>query len=74
MPPGPRVGISAQKADVTECMVIGCVRRALYRNAQSSRAGKRLRGYCRQHKDLALERHSEQTMAKNEDWIIKREL
>lgn len=42
-----------RRADPAVCMVVGCEKKALYRNAQSVAAIKTQRGYCRDHKALA---------------------
>jgi hypothetical protein len=46
--PQPR-GISKHKADPALCMVTECPRKALYRANKKSK-----RGYCSEHKDLAV--------------------
>jgi hypothetical protein len=40
--------------DPAVCMVVGCERAALYRNAESNRVRGTQRGYCRGHKELAV--------------------
>ena len=51
--------------DPAICMVRGCSRKAIYRNASTSRLRKYLgstgiqRGYCSQHRDLARESPNE---------------
>lgn len=40
------------------CMIVGCGRLAIYRNASSARSNGTKRGYCFKHKDLALSKDS----------------
>jgi hypothetical protein len=42
------------KAPVATCMVVGCERRAIYRNAESARSKGTQRGYCSIHRALAV--------------------
>jgi hypothetical protein len=43
-----------RNGDQSVCMVVGCERAALYRNAESSKTKGTQRGYCRGHKQLAV--------------------
>ena len=40
--------------DPAICMVVGCGRKALYRNAGSARTGNTQRGYCSAHRAMAV--------------------
>lgn len=48
-----RVGVD-NNAPVGTCMVVGCTKTALYRNASTVRQTKTERGYCSTHKALAV--------------------
>ncbi len=45
--------INKNKADAAACMVEGCDRKALYKNAISARDGCK-RGYCSAHRQMAV--------------------
>ena len=49
----PMVGINT-RGEVCVCMVVGCARKAIYRNVFSNRAQGTQRGYCSIHKHLAV--------------------
>jgi hypothetical protein len=41
-----------RNGDALVCMVVGCGKKAIYKNAQSARTGV-VRGYCSTHKAMA---------------------
>lgn len=53
-------GVSTRKSDASECMVLGCARRALFKKGGSTSMGV-VRGYCRLHRDHAMEHKSDTT-------------
>lgn len=55
-----------QFGDATICMVVGCAKKALYRNPNSKGAH---RGYCRLHKALAMGRVYEYQIASFDEWL-----
>jgi hypothetical protein len=42
-----------QGCDVRRCMVIGCGKRAIYRNPTSASTSNTQRGYCSAHREMA---------------------
>jgi predicted metal-dependent hydrolase len=54
-------------------MVVGCERKALYRNILSVRAQKSVRGYCSTHKALAIATPQNKADAAFADYIRERE-
>lgn len=58
----PGVNVNAH-GDKALCMVVGCGRRALYRNGQSKKKNRDA-GYCSTHKDLAVSDQKEPALRK----------
>jgi hypothetical protein len=57
-------------SDVGLCMVVGCGRKAIYRNASTNRQNGSQRGYCSKHKSFAIE--SSRTLESVSDYIVRR--
>lgn len=67
-------GVYKQKVDAGECMVVGCTKRAIYRNATSVRNSGVVRGYCRLHRDKAVTRLSTSCSESEVDWLANDDL
>mgnify|MGYP001575323344 CR=1 FL=1 len=56
------------------CMVVGCGRKAIYRNANTNNSRKSMgskgtqHGYCSQHRELAV---SAPLSQKREEWLLR---
>jgi hypothetical protein len=56
-------GVQNHKADASICMVAGCERKASHRNGAFTRHGRPERGYCSEHKALAVSKKREEVYA-----------
>lgn len=65
------VKVDTRKLDISRCMVVGCDRAALYRNAKTSTHQGVVRGYCAKHKHLAVGKYSEKTFESVNSWNLR---
>lgn len=66
---GVRKGVSFN-GDPRLCMVVGCGRKALYRNAESVKVHGTQRGYCSEHREMASSRGTKRH-ASSEAWFSR---